>query len=106
MHCAATIINGVVRLLPGTLGCSGSLEEESHASPLLELPDYTRPANFRDMEVPELLRSGDHGAIARWRFEQQLLRTRQRRADLYARWLEQQPQDEDIALDPHPGDDG
>jgi len=103
---AATIINGVVRLLPGTLGCSGSLEEESHSSPLLEHPHYTRPAIFRDMEVPELLRSGDHGAIARWRFEQQLLRTRQRRADLYARWLEQQPQDEDIELDPHPGDDG
>jgi tRNA (guanine37-N1)-methyltransferase len=82
---AATIINGVVRLLPGTLGCSGSLEEESHSSPLLEHPHYTRPANFRDMEVPELLRSGDHGAIARWRIEQQRLRTRQRRADLYAR---------------------
>jgi tRNA (guanine-N1)-methyltransferase len=57
MHCAATIINGVVRLLPGTLGCSGSLEEESHASTLLEHPHYTRPANFRDMEVPEMLRS-------------------------------------------------
>ena len=68
---AATIINGVVRLLPGTLGCSDSLEEESHSSPLLEHPHYTRPANFRDMEVPELLRSGDHGAIARWRFEKQ-----------------------------------
>jgi tRNA (guanine-N1)-methyltransferase len=82
------------------------LEEESHSSSLLEHPHYTRPANFRHMEVPELLRSGDHGAIARWRFDQQLLRTRQRRADLYARWLEQQPQDEDIELDPNPGEDG
>jgi len=85
---AATIINGVVRLLPGTVGTAASLEEESHSGPLLEHPHYTRPAVFRGLEVPEVLRSGDHGAIARWRFAQQQERTRQRRPDLYARWLE------------------
>lgn len=85
---AATIINGVVRLLPGTVGTAASLEEESHSGLLLEHPHYTRPAVFRGLEVPAILRSGDHGAIARWRFAQQRERTRQRRPDLYARWLE------------------
>jgi tRNA (guanine-N1)-methyltransferase len=87
---AMVIINGVVRLLPGTVGTPASLEEESHTALLLEHPHYTRPASFRGLEVPEVLRSGDHGAIARWRFEQQRRRTRERRPDLYARWLEQQ----------------
>jgi tRNA (guanine37-N1)-methyltransferase len=83
---AMTIINGVVRLLPGTVGRQVCLEEESHSALLLEHPHYTRPAEFRDMAVPAVLRSGDHGAIARWRHEQQLQRTRERRPDLYARW--------------------
>ena len=83
---AAVVINGVVRLLPGTVGTAASLEEESHSALLLEHPHYTRPAEFRGMAVPEVLRSGDHGAIARWRQEQQRQRTRQRRPDLYARW--------------------
>ena len=83
---AMTIINGVVRLLPGTVGSQVCLEEESHSALLLEHPHYTRPAEFRDMAVPAVLRSGDHGAIARWRHEQQLQRTRERRPDLYARW--------------------
>jgi tRNA (guanine-N1)-methyltransferase len=83
------IINGVVRLLKGTVGTAACLEEESHSSMLLEHPHYTRPANFRGQEVPEVLRSGDHGAIARWRAEQQRERTRERRPDLYASWLEE-----------------
>jgi hypothetical protein len=58
---AATVINGVVRLLPGTVGTAASLEEESHTNLLLEHPHYTRPAMFRDQEVPAVLRSGDHG---------------------------------------------
>ncbi|MFM7647366.1 MAG: tRNA (guanosine(37)-N1)-methyltransferase TrmD [Cyanobium sp.] len=90
---AMTIINGVVRLLPGTVGTPASLDEESHSQLLLEHPHYTRPADFRGMAVPEVLRSGDHGAIARWRAKQQQERTRERRPDLYARWLEQQAQD-------------
>jgi tRNA (guanine37-N1)-methyltransferase len=85
---AATVINGVVRLLPGTVGSAASLEEESHTNLLLEHPHYTRPAMFRDQEVPAVLRSGDHGAIARWRQEQQELRTQERRPDLHARWRE------------------
>jgi tRNA (guanine-N1)-methyltransferase len=87
---AMVIINGVIRLLPGTVGTAESLEHESHSDLLLEHPHYTRPPEFRGMAVPEVLRSGDHGAIARWRLEQQLLRTRERRPDLYARWQEQQ----------------
>ena len=88
---AMTIINGVVRLLPGTVGTQACLEEESHSALLLEHPHYTRPADFRGMAVPDVLRSGDHGAIARWRAEQQQQRTRERRPDLYARWLERRP---------------
>ncbi|MCP9809569.1 tRNA (guanosine(37)-N1)-methyltransferase TrmD [Cyanobium sp. HWJ4-Hawea] len=87
---AAVIINGVVRLLPGTVGTAASLEEESHSTLLLEHPHYTRPADFRGMEVPAVLRSGDHGAIARWRNQQQQERTAQRRPDLFSRWEKQQ----------------
>ncbi|MBE9155034.1 tRNA (guanosine(37)-N1)-methyltransferase TrmD [Cyanobium sp. LEGE 06113] len=83
---AAVVINGVVRLLPGTVGTAACLDDESHSALLLEHPHYTRPASFRDMSVPEVLRSGDHGAIARWRQEQQQQRTRERRPDLYSRW--------------------
>jgi tRNA (guanine-N1)-methyltransferase len=93
---AAVIINGVVRLRPGTVGRQVCLEEESHSALLLEHPHYTRPASFRDLEVPAVLRSGDHGAIARWRLQQQQERTAQRRPDLYARWqaLQAQPPQE------------
>lgn len=89
---AMTIINGVVRLLPGTVGTEACLEDESHSALLLEHPHYTRPADFRGMTVPDVLRSGDHGAIARWRSQQQQERTQQRRPDLYARWQAQQLQ--------------
>ncbi|MEI6031818.1 MAG: tRNA (guanosine(37)-N1)-methyltransferase TrmD [Synechococcaceae cyanobacterium ELA739] len=90
---AAVIINGVVRLRPGTVGRQVCLEEESHSALLLEHPHYTRPASFRDLEVPAVLRSGDHGAIALWRLQQQQERTAERRPDLYARWqaLQAQP---------------
>ena len=87
---AATIINGVVRLRPGTVGSEACLEEESHSALLLEHPHYTRPASFRGLEVPAVLRSGDHGAIARWRLQQQRDRTAERRPDLFARWQQQQ----------------
>jgi len=89
---AAVVVNGVVRLLPGTVGTAASLKEESHSALLLEHPHYTRPAEFRGMAVPEVLRSGDHGAVALWRFEQQQQRTRERRPDLFARWQAQQEQ--------------
>jgi 2-C-methyl-D-erythritol 2,4-cyclodiphosphate synthase len=87
---AMVVINGVVRLLPGTVGSAESLLEESHSALLLEHPHYTRPAEFRGLEVPQVLRSGDHGAIARWRAQQQQERTKQRRPDLHRRWREQQ----------------
>ncbi|GIH13613.1 tRNA (guanosine(37)-N1)-methyltransferase TrmD [Rugosimonospora africana] len=76
------ILEAVVRLLPGVLGNADSLVEESHADGLLEAPVYTKPAQWRDLPVPEVLRSGDHGKIARWRRDQSLLRTAGRRPDL------------------------
>jgi tRNA (guanine-N1)-methyltransferase len=77
-----TIINGVVRLLPGTVGTEACLEDESHSALLLEHPHYTRPADFRGLNVPDVLRSGDHGRIARWRHAQALHRTLAARPDL------------------------
>ncbi len=82
---AMAIIEAVARLLPGVLGNAGSLAEESHASGLLEYPQYTRPRSFRGLEVPAVLLSGNHAAIARWRRKQALLRTRALRPDLFAR---------------------
>jgi len=84
---AMTIINGVLRMIPGTLGTSLSLEEESHRDLLLEHPHYTRPNDFRGMKVPEVLRSGDHSAISNWRKKQSLSRTLEKRPDLYEKWL-------------------
>jgi tRNA (guanine37-N1)-methyltransferase len=74
----------IVRLLPGVLGNADSLAEESHANGLLEAPVYTKPPVWRGHGVPEILRSGDHGRIARWRRDAALLRTAQRRPDLLA----------------------
>ena len=81
---ALVVLEAVVRLLPGVLGNADSLREESHASGLLEAPLYTKPASWRGYEVPEVLRSGDHARIARWRRDQALLRTAARRPDLLA----------------------
>lgn len=83
---ALTLINGVVRLLPGTVGKKESLKAESFQIPLLDYPQYTRPADFRGWCVPEVLRSGNHQKIAAWRREQQLLRTKERRPDLFELW--------------------
>jgi tRNA (guanine37-N1)-methyltransferase len=79
---ALVVIEAVVRLLPGVLGNETSADEESFAAGLLEYPQYTRPAEFRDWPVPEVLRSGDHGRIEAWRRTQSLVRTLQRRSDL------------------------
>jgi len=81
------ILEAVVRLLPGVLGNAESLVEESYADGLLEAPVYTKPPAWRDLPVPEILRSGDHGRIARWRRDQALLRTAARRPDLLAALL-------------------
>ena len=79
---AMVIIEGVARLLPGALGDRESAVTESFEESLLEFPHYTRPPEFRGMKVPEVLVSGDHQRIARWRREESLKRTRERRADL------------------------
>lgn len=78
------LLEAVTRLLPGVLGNAGSLVEESHTDGLLEAPVFTKPASWRGHEVPEILRSGDHAKIARWRREQSLIRTAERRPDLLA----------------------
>ena len=79
---AISIINGLTRLLPGTLGDPDSLVDESHNSSLLEYPQYTRPQVFRNMKVPDVLTNGNHKDIKLWRKEQQLKRTFKRRKDL------------------------
>jgi len=79
---AMVVIDSVVRLLPGVLGSEVSLEEDSHTLGLLEYQQYTRPAEYRGWAVPEVLLSGNHAEIARWRREQSLWRTLKRRPDL------------------------
>ncbi len=79
---ALCVIEAVVRLRPGALGNEDSTSEESFSDGLLEYPHYTKPAQFEDRSVPEVLRSGDHGKIARWRLAQSLQRTASRRPDL------------------------
>jgi tRNA (guanine37-N1)-methyltransferase len=79
---ALVLVDAVARLLPGALGDAGGAEDDSHADGLLEYPHYTRPPKFRGQSVPDILLSGDHAQIARWRRRQSLLRTFQRRPDL------------------------
>ena len=79
---AMVVIDTVTRLLPGVLGDDASALEESFSHGLLEYPQYTRPAEFRGMKVPDILLSGDHAEIAKWRWEQAKLRTRECRPDL------------------------
>lgn len=76
------MVEAIGRLVPGVVGNPESLVEESHEDGLLEYPSFTKPAMWRDREVPPVLLSGNHGAVARWRREQQLERTRARRPDL------------------------
>jgi tRNA (guanine37-N1)-methyltransferase len=88
---ALALLNGVLRLLPGTVAKEDSLKFESFEAGLLDYPQYTRPADFRGWEVPEILRSGNHGEIERWRKAQQIQRTCDRRPDLYQQWLNLDP---------------
>ncbi len=82
---AMVVVNAMVRLLPGFLGSPESLLSESHTDGLLEYPQYTRPPEFRSWAVPEVLLSGNHAQIARWRAEQSIIRTKQRRPDMIKR---------------------
>jgi tRNA (guanine37-N1)-methyltransferase len=82
---ALVVIEAVARLVPEVMGNEASAGEESFADGLVEYPQYTRPASFRGYDVPEILRSGDHARIARWRHAEALRRTRDRRPDLLER---------------------
>jgi tRNA (guanine37-N1)-methyltransferase len=82
---ALVVLDAVARLVPGVMGNAASAADESFAAGLLEYPQYTRPAVYRGLEVPAVLRSGDHGAIARWRHDQAVERTRRLRPDLLDR---------------------
>ena len=82
---AISIINGVTRLIPGTLGDPDSLINESHNSNLLEYPQYTRPNLFKGMKVPDILLSGNHKEIEAWRKDQMKMRTQKKRKDLIKR---------------------
>jgi tRNA (guanine37-N1)-methyltransferase len=77
------MIEAFGRLIPGVVGNPASLVEESHSDGLLEYPSYTKPATWRGLDVPDVLLSGHHGNVEKWRHEQQLERTRQVRPDLY-----------------------
>ncbi len=97
---AMLLLDAVARLIPGVLGSEGSLTEESFEGSLLEYPQFTRPAEFRGLPVPDVLLSGNHGEVDIWRRRQRLLRTRTRRPDLLAdadltpkerSWLDTQP---------------
>ena len=79
---AAIVTDAVVRLLPGALGGEGAADDESFTTGLLEYPQYTRPPVFRGMAIPEILTSGNHAEIARWRREQSIARTKARRPDM------------------------
>jgi tRNA (guanine37-N1)-methyltransferase len=92
---ALVIVDAVTRLLPGVLGDAGATMDDSHSAGLLEYPHYTRPPEYRGWQVPDVLLSGNHAEIDRWRRRQSLLRTWRRRPDLLAR---AQLSDEDRAF--------
>jgi tRNA (guanine37-N1)-methyltransferase len=79
---AMVLVDSVTRLLPGVLGDSDSLTEESFEHGLLDYPQYTRPANFNGKKVPDVLLSGNHSAVKKWRHEQSMIRTKKKRPDL------------------------
>jgi tRNA (guanine-N1)-methyltransferase len=80
---AVVLVDSIVRLLPGTLGHEQSAGDDSFSNGLLEAPQYTRPADFRGWKIPEVLLSGNHAEIAKWRKEQAIKRTRENRPDLF-----------------------
>lgn len=86
---AIVVVDVVARLVPGVIQAASKMDE-SHTSGLLEYPQYTRPAVFRDMAVPEILLSGNHASVDRWRREQAIVRTAERRPDLLEKWRKSQ----------------
>ena len=94
---AMALIEACVRLLPGVAGNPASLEQESHETPLLEHPHYTRPQDWEGRRIPDILLSGDHAAIEKWRQNQAEELTKARRPDLYARFRDTSARPEDGA---------
>lgn len=88
---AMVLVDCVSRFIPGVLGSDASAEDESHTDGLLEYPQYTRPADFRGMQVPEVLQNGHHAKIVAWRHEQSLLKTKQMRPVLLGRFGKKSP---------------
>ena len=88
---ALALLDAVIRLLPGVMGHAESHAEESFEDGLLEQPQYTRPRSFEGLEIPEILLSGDHKAMARWKRERREELTRKRRPDLWAKYLQRKP---------------
>ncbi|MFW0154914.1 tRNA (guanosine(37)-N1)-methyltransferase TrmD [Rothia sp. P6271] len=93
-----TMIEAITRLLPGAMGNPQSLEEESHTGGLLEYPVYTKPSQWRGHHIPDILLSGNHAAIARWRRDEQLRRTFTRRYDMIESLSEEQLDTQDLSL--------
>lgn len=85
---AMVIVDSIVRLLPGVLGDDNSAKDESFSNGLLEYPQYTKPADYKGMKVPDVLLSGNHGLIGDWKKEQAIFRTKNRRPDLYQKFIE------------------
>ena len=85
---ALVLLDAIIRLLPGVMGSEFSEISESHENGLLEYPHYTRPAHWRERDIPEILLSGNHGLIENWREEQSRLLTQKHRPDLYQKWLQ------------------
>ena len=83
---AMVLVDAIVRLLPGVIGSSASLDSESHENGLLEYPQYTKPRSWEGLDIPEILLSGDHGKIAKWRAQQAQRITRERRPDMWRDW--------------------
>ena len=79
---AMVLIDSIIRLLPGAVGHQDSIGDDSHVNGLLQFPQYTRPQIFRELEVPEVLLSGNHKAIEEWRYQQSIDRTKLKRPDL------------------------
>ena len=88
---AMVMIDAISRLVPGVLNNNESAQTESHSNGLLEYPQYSRPEVWHDKKVPEVLTSGHHANIEKWRLEQSLLRTRQRRPELYEAYIKENP---------------
>ena len=82
------MVDSLVRLIPGVLGSGESIKEESFSEGLLEYPQYTKPSNFRNLKVPEVLLSGNHKLIEEWKQKQAVERTKKRRSDLYEKYTQ------------------